>query len=190
MAKNAYLFIGSCCIVLALCGFDNGTLEGGREGLTDRECVVTCAKEELGVKEKTGNNDGDRVKLYLAVTGLSEGYPWCAACMAFVFNICGVASPSSAYCPDWFKTNDIIYKRNSSKNDFDKCQPGDLIGIWFSSKGRIAHMGMIESVEGQKVTTLEGNTTDSDPMNRDGDGFFRKYRLKNQIYAVSNHIKD
>jgi len=110
--------------------------------------------------------------------------------MAFVFNICGVASPSSAYCPDWFKTNDIIYKRNSSKNDFDKCQPGDLIGIWFSSKGRIAHMGMIESVEGQKVTTLEGNTTDSDPMNRDGDGFFRKYRLKNQIYAVSNHIKD
>lgn len=185
MAKNVYLFIGSCFLIVALCGFNNSPVIEGR---TTRDCVLGCAREEVGVKERTGNNDGDRVKLYLASTGLSEGYPWCAAVVAFLFGLCAADNPGSAYCPDWFKSGDVIYRRGSDKNDFDVCRPGDLIGIWFSDKRRIAHMGMIEDVEGQKVTTLEGNTNEAG--GRDGEGFYRKYRLKNQIYAVSNHLKD
>jgi len=149
---------------------------------------LSCARNELGVTERTGNNDGERVEQYLSSTGLGKGHPWCAAVMAFIFGLCWEDSPKSAYCPDWFKGDNVIYRRGSNKNDFSVCREGDLFGIWFSDKGRIAHMGMIETVDGQKVTTLEGNTNDAG--SRDGEGFYRKYRLKSQIYAVSNHVKE
>jgi len=186
MAKNVYLFIGSCFLIVALCGFNNSPVI---EGKSTRDCILDCARNEVGIVERTGNNDGERVEQYLSSTGLGRGYPWCAAVMSFLFGLCWADNPKSAYCPDWFKGSDVIYRRGSNKNDFDVCQPGDLLGIWFSDKGRIAHMGMIEEINGGRVTTLEGNTTDFS-NSRDGDGFYRKYRLKNQIYAVSNHIKD
>lgn len=179
MAKNISLFLGCCFLVLALCSFNNNSL---------RVCVLNCARDEVGVKESTGNNDGERVERYLRHIGLTKGNPWCAASQAFIFSSCGAPNPKSAYCPDWFHEIDVIYQRGTQKDDFDVCTPGDLFGLYFAEKGRIAHMGMIEGVEGQRVTTLEGNTNDTG--GREGDGFYRKYRLKNQIYAVSKHIKD
>lgn len=179
MAKNTYLFLCSGLLIVTLCSFNNRSL---------RPCVVACAKDEIGVKERTGNNDGERVERYLQETGLKKGNPWCAAVQAYLYSCCNIKNPKSAYCPDWFRKKDVIYQRNTTKKDFDVCRPGDLFGLWFTEKGRIAHMGMIEKVEGQKVTTLEGNTNDEG--GRDGDGFYRKYRLKNQIFAVANHIKD
>jgi len=97
-------------------------------------------------------------------------------------------NPVSAYCPDWFKKKYVVYQRNvKDKSDFDKCKNGDVFGIWFKEKGRVAHMGMIEAIEGNLVVTLEGNTGDNG--GRDGDGFYRKYRLKTQIFTVANYIQ-
>jgi uncharacterized protein (TIGR02594 family) len=40
---------------------------------------MTKAKGEIGVKEKTGKNDGTKVEEYLKTTGLSKGNAWCGA---------------------------------------------------------------------------------------------------------------
>jgi len=150
--------------------------------------LVGCAVDEIGVKERTGNNDGKRVEQYLRHTGLGKGFPWCAACQSFIYSKCGVMNPGSAYCPDWFKKKYVVYQRGvASKSKFEVCKKGDVFGIWFAEKGRVAHMGMIESIEGNLVVTLEGNT--GGDGGRDGDGFYRKYRLKKQIFNVANYIK-
>lgn len=140
----------------------------------------------MGVKERTGNNDGERVERYLRAVGLTKGNPWCAASMAFVYNSCRIPNPMSGYCPDWFRAPYLVYQRNlHGLDDFNTAKPGDVFGIWFNSKNRIAHMGMIEEVNGGYVTTLEGNTNEAG--SRDGDGFMRKYRLVDQVYAVANY---
>lgn len=179
MAKSTIIFLYLLLLPFLCYSSDANSL---------RKCAVTCAQDEIGIQELTGNNDGVRVEQYLRHVGLPKGYPWCAAAMSFILDLCGVDNPRSPYCPDWFKEKYLVYKRNSEKDDFDVSKPGDMIGIWFSSKSRIAHIGMIESTEGATVTTLEGNTTDFD-YSRDGQGFYRKYRLKNQIYAVSSFYK-
>ncbi len=40
---------------------------------------MTTARHELGVSERTGNNDGPQVERYLRTVGLGGGYAWCAA---------------------------------------------------------------------------------------------------------------
>lgn len=96
-------------------------------------------------------------------------------------------NPVSAYCPDWFKKSKVIYQRGLKGKDKFTGERGDVFGIWFAENGRVAHMGMIETIEGNLVVTLEGNTGDNG--GRDGDGFYRKYRLKSQIFTVANYIK-
>lgn len=40
---------------------------------------MKTAKSQLGVKEKTGKNDGPEIEKYLKTVGLGSGYAWCAA---------------------------------------------------------------------------------------------------------------
>ena len=178
MAKNIGLLLCFFLLHLSVGSVGNNSV---------RDCLVGCAKDEIGVKEKTGNNDGKRVEQYLRHTGLPKGFPWCAACQSFIYSKCGVQNPNSAYCPDWFKASKVIYQRGLKGKDKFEGERGDVFGIWFQEKNRIAHMGMIESVEGNLVVTLEGNT--GGDGGRDGDGFYRKYRLKNQIFTVANYTR-
>lgn len=175
MAKNKILL----CAALWLCAvhysFGDWTL---------REQVVNTAEAEIGVKEETGNNDGERIAEYLAISNLKGNYPWCAAFIAWVFHECGLKAPVSAWCPDWFEPRKVVYYRGGKRNRTP--QPGDVFGIWFNDKGRIAHCGLIHSIDGDRVTTIEGNTNPSG--GREGDGVYKKFRLMSQMSKVSDHI--
>jgi hypothetical protein len=41
----------------------------------------------IGVKEKTGHNDGPIIKKFLNTVGLDEGYSWCAAMVSYVLKV-------------------------------------------------------------------------------------------------------
>lgn len=62
----------------------------------------------------------------------------------------------------------------------------DVFGLYFPEKGRIAHVGFIETWGAKTVTTVEGNTNEAG--SREGDGVYRKIRLTRQIYAVARYI--
>lgn len=64
---------------------------------------------------------------------------------------------------------------------------GDVFGIYFANKKRIAHVGIIDQVERNSVITVEGNTGPDNygERSREGDGVFKKRRMKKQIYMVS-----
>lgn len=138
---------------------------------------------ELGVREATGNNDGVRVEEYLKSTGLGKGYPWCAAFVYWNFVKLGyvVDIEYPAWTPSYFPEERVIYTRGVGF----KCppMPGDIIGIYFKSKGRIAHVGFIYEITDKYYITIEGNTNEAG--SREGDGVLKKYRLKSTIYQIS-----
>jgi hypothetical protein len=152
-----------------------------------REEVASVYHKEIGVREKTGNNDGKEVEKYLAAVGLGKGYSWCAAFVSWCLNQKEVPNPKSAWVPNWFPSSKLIYKRGE-KNRLPK--KADLFGIYFPEKKRIAHIGFVDDWQEEMgvVITVEGNTNEAG--SREGDGVYRKRRLIRQIYAVSRWIEE
>lgn len=158
-----------------------------KEPLTKRDQVEAIFLSQVGVKEKTGKNDGEQVEEYLAVTGLGKGNPWCAAFCAWCLTKAEVKNPKSAYSPDWFRSN-LSYKSTLPSNHSTSAPTkGDVFGIYFASMGRVAHVGFVQDWGDQWVQTVEGNSNDNG--SRDGDGVYRKRRLKSQIYVVSSWVE-
>lgn len=141
--------------------------------------VVRLFEGEVGVRQ-VGDNAGERVEQYLQATGLGPGYPWCAAFIAWGYNEFGIDNPESAWSPAWFPDSHTIYIRGRETKE---PLPGDVIGIWFSDLGRIAHVGVVVDWGEEFVTTVEGNTNDTG--SRNGDGVYKKRRKQRQIHSVS-----
>jgi len=147
--------------------------------------LVNIYSGEIGVRELTGNNDGERVEEYLASCGLSKGYAWCAAYVNWCYNGVGIKG-GGAYSPNWFPNAKTIYTNGNRSNKMPaQC---DVFGVWFNDKNRIAHVGFIDKWTdgGDYCITVEGNTNDGG--SRDGDGVYRKRRLKSQVYKVSRWL--
>ena len=167
-------------VLIVLCSFSTDNL---------RDKVEQKYTSQIGVREATGFNDGVTVEVYLHSVGLGKGYAWCAAFVNWVYFETGVTHvQGSAWAPLWFQKEYVIYQ--PSKRIYKKTpNKGDVFGIWFANKGRIAHVGFIHLWEnGDWVTTVEGNTNDAG--SREGDGVYKKRRIKRQVYAVSNYIEN
>lgn len=140
-------------------------------------------RSEIGVREATGHNDGVSVEAYLASTGLGKGYAWCAAFVYWNYVEVGadINIKSPAWSPSWFPESKTIYTRG--KGYKQQPQAGDVIGIYFQSKKRIAHVGIYDSENESYIITVEGNTNTKG--SREGDGVYRKYRPRGTIYKIS-----
>jgi hypothetical protein len=151
---------------------------------SERSCVVQTAMTQIEVREATGNNDGSQVEKYLSGVNLKKGYPWCAAFCAWCYQQCGLPHPSSGYCPDWFKTKSNVITQREIKLAINKRMPlqGKVFGLFFPNKNRIAHVGIIDKVDGDYIITIEGNTNQTG--SREGDGVYRKRRLISQIHSI------
>jgi hypothetical protein len=148
--------------------------------------VVVAYSSQVGIRERTGHNDGTRVEAYLASVGLKKGNPWCAAFVHWCFRRAGVGQvPRSGYSPSWFPQARVIYQ--AGRSEIKQPDRGDVFGIWFPAKGRIAHVGFIDDWRGgSHAITVEGNTNEAG--SREGDGVYRKRRLKRQIHKITRWI--
>jgi hypothetical protein len=158
-----------------------GNPRGGDE--LKRACVTESYTSYIGVRERTGNNDGREVGLFLNSAGLKEGFAWCAAFATYVHKQCGVETPakSPAWSPAWFPKNKIIDKETALR--------GDVFGLYYSNLKRIGHVGFIDEDwqnQGSTIITVEGNTNGDG--SREGDGVYRKRRNKKQIYTISRWL--
>jgi len=177
MSKSRYLpFVLLSFVFVFCCGFGSDPV---------REKVKHKYESQIGVREKTGHNDGKMVETYLRYARLDKGNPWCASFVCWTFGQVGVANPRSGYCPDLFRANKVIYQRNVHKPPVTP-RPGDVWGIYFPEKGRVAHVGFVDNWGDKYVVTVEGNTNEAG--SREGDGVYRKRRLIKSIYVVANYI--
>jgi hypothetical protein len=187
MAKNHHLFKFLFIITLWLYFHTHsysvkaGTLSASRTKLK------YIYSQEIGIREKSNRNDGSQVENYLQYTGHSKGAPWCAAFVSWCLGKAGISNPQTAWSPALLPAKRIIWKNTWQK---EKIQPqaGDVFGIWYASKKRIAHCGFIDVWGDSIVITVEGNTNEAG--SREGDGVYRKRRLKRTLYAVADWITE
>jgi hypothetical protein len=100
---------------------------------------------QVGIREKQANA-GAAVEQYLDYVHLSKGNPWCAAFVCWVLGKAGVQNPRTGWSPDLFPAAKVIWKRGDVSIDPHKPRPGtgDVFGIYFPEKGRIAHAGFVD----------------------------------------------
>lgn len=146
--------------------------------------MKTLYDDQIGVREYGGSNRGLEVEQYLQSVGLGPGYPWCAAFVSWCYQYADVEAPLSAWVPDYSRRCKRIYQRNR----FQKRTPkqGDVFLIWYDRLNRPAHMGFIDKWSDKWIVTVEGNTNDNGA--REGNGVYKKRRLKKQIWVVSDFI--
>lgn len=154
-----------------------------------RERLIKTATSQVGVREKTGHNDGAEVESYLHSVGLVKGYAWCAAFLVWCHDQNGIKNPRTAWAPDWFRTNVVYKSHDPSIGQFLSGQflskKGQVFGLYFEAKGRIAHVGMLAGETRMSYITIEGNTNQAG--SREGDGVYKKLRDKKTIYIVSDY---
>lgn len=146
--------------------------------LTQRAGLVKRAAAEIGVREATGRNDGPRIALYLRSTGVKDESAWCAAFVCWVFLQEGFSGPVTPWSPALFPAARI--KKIAL--------PGDVLGIYFPEKHRIAHAGLVERADGDWVVSIEGNTNEAG--SREGDGVYRKRRHIRTIYRFADWVSN
>ena len=143
----------------------------------------------IGIRELTGNNDGEEVQNILSYSGLSGNYPWCAAFIHYTLIINGIDLNLKypAYVPSYFTEYAIIYNRGKIEKKREFIIGEDLIGIYIGEKKRLGHIGWYNGESEKYYYSVEGNTNDigSD----EGDGVYRKKRIKRQVKTISSWKK-
>ncbi len=166
--------------------FGRQTVHASPEHSTDGLLVkvMDFAASEIGVREKpTGTNRGERVEEYQRSVGISAGDPWCVAFVYFCFEQAaaelGVANPLKAKCRTggvldlWARARTASIPtlvRDAALNDPSRVEPGMIFIV--GTGGGLGHTGLVESVRGNKLVTIEGNTNDNG--SREGIGVFRR----------------
>ena len=171
---------------------DCGNCQGdATESEKPRKRILSTALSLIGTREATGNNDGPIIEAILASTGNRRGEPYCAAFCYWCYVQSGLGGivPPSAWSPDWVARPTWSRDRGGSTP-----LPGDPFGIYFSSKGRVAHVGLVRKWGNQSVVTVEANTSpeaaSGSAADRDGGGIWSKRRLTRQIHASRNWLED
>jgi len=138
------------------------------------DAVIRAAQKEIGVQE-IGQNTGTRVDQYGAYVGI-KGLPWCAAFVSWVFREAGYAAPRTAWCPSLFP----------AKRKVKAAGRGMVMGLYYVSLGRVGHCGIVCSLRGDWVVTVEGNTGFTGE--REGQGVWRKTRHKRTIHCYADWL--
>jgi hypothetical protein len=162
--------------------------------LLSRVLRVAAGEEEKGVREVPRNsNRGPEVVEYLKRAGVSGGNPWCCAFIYWCFdeaaNSIGVSNPmvKTAGCLNhWNRAEShgaTRITRAQAVADPSLIKPGMVFIMDFG--GGLGHTGLIESIAGGFITTIEGNTDAS--KTREGGGV---YRLTRKIPSVNKGFID
>ena len=155
-------------------GAANNNQSGGKKTMTEQELrnkVVQTARGYLGSKEADGSHrkiiDG-----YNAHKPLARGYlvkytdAWCATFVSFVGIVCGLTDimPTECGCGAMIE----LYKKKGrwQENDAYRPQPADIIMYDWDDNGAgdctgyPEHVGIVEAVDGNTITVIEGNMSD------------------------------
>lgn len=130
--------------------------------------ILNLARKELGYSE--GKNNDNK---FAAKAGHANNQPWCASFVVAIFRAGGIKLPSeSAYTPamasGFEKTNAWTTKP----------AVGAVVFYKWPSMGRIAHVGIVESVRADgSIVAIEGNTNSGG--SRTGGSVLRVVRRAN-----------
>ena len=194
MAKVKTFYVYILCFLICSSAFSQSNLTGSGNATDEllatsaqqRDCLREVYLSQVGVREHGPANHGAQVKAYLESVGLPQGYPWCAAFVSWCFQQVDIPVPKSAWVPSYALRDKMVYKQGKVLQRLPKY--GDVMLIWYNSLNRPAHIGFVDHWGERWIISVEGNTNLDG--SREGDGVYRKRRLKKQVWAVVNFIDD
>jgi hypothetical protein len=132
--------------------------------------IVQYALKDLGTTENPlppgkPENSGPRVLQMLKGVGFNGPAYWCAAAVSAWYRSAGAKSPNSASCDVWMSW--------AKRNGLFSSKPAIGAAILYGSSADAHHIGIVEAINGNRVTTIEGNTSGGG-FSRNGVGVFRK----------------
>ena len=148
------------------------------------ERALEIAISQLGVREVGGANKGPEVKKYLKSVGIDFPAPWCMAflywCYEQAANEQNVRNPlvkTGGVLRGWNEATCTKIKAKSAHDNPALVKPGHIFILDFGSG--LGHTGIIKSVEGGLMTTIEGNSNNTG--SREGIGVFelKTRKIKN-----------
>lgn len=125
------------------------------------EEVLKIAENEVGVTEYPPNSNKVKYNTeYYGSEVSGSAYPWCCVFVWWVFKQAGITLPKTASCQDlgnWFNTQG---RWHSSP------EVGDIVFFHFNTNARWTnHVGIVKSIKGNIIETIEGNTSISSDDN-------------------------
>jgi len=124
--------------------------------------VLSKAKSYLGTREGDSKHK-ELVNRYNAVKPLPVGYPvkytddWCAAFVTVIGDLTNVSKYIGRECG--VQRFVKIFKNKGIWRGLAKPQAGDIVVFDWQKNGWSDHVGFVEKVNGNKITTIEGNTS-------------------------------
>ena len=131
-----------------------------------RDDVLKIAAWQLGVLE---NPAGSNRQKYGEAYGMN-GQPWCVMFVWWVFREAGFNLRKTASCTDLSNAYKAAGQWVTSGY-----KPGDIVMLDFTGKrSKTEHCGIVEKVNGNTLTTIEGNTGTA--SNANGGAVMRRTR--------------
>ena len=158
--------------------------------MMDGNNVVAIATKEIGVRETTQNR-GVQVEIYLKSVGLDyshgytyPGFSWCAAFVKWCMIKANIVTPGmNAMAASCYNPDNVVYSDSVFHKAF---APGDIFTIYFESLGRVGHCGIISNINGNILSTIEGNTNNDG--SRNGNGVYARSRNISEIHSISRWV--
>lgn len=166
------------------------TEQKGTAKMTTTEAInklISVAKAEIGYLEKKSNSQLDSktanagsanyTKYWRDIKPSYQGQPWCAAFVSWCFmKAFGMDNAKKllkhwpyVYCP----TLGTLFTKNSNP------KKGDI--VIFYHNGKFTHTGIVIAVNGDKFTTIEGNTSGASGIIANGGGVCQKSYSNSQL---------
>lgn len=135
---------------------------------------------------EVGYNAGPAVEKYQRFGGGKKGDAWCSWFVTWCLRQGGVLTARFGRARSWFDARHTIWQQGRGVTP----RPGDLTGYrWGAS--HISHVGIVESWgSGVSCLTIEGNTGGGKALLREGQGVYRNWRDKRQVWAVADVISN
>ncbi|MBS1624573.1 MAG: CHAP domain-containing protein [Bacteroidetes bacterium] len=151
-------------------------------------CITQAYTSQIGVRERTGRNDGREVEMYLHTCGLGPGYAWCAAFVKWCYMQCGIDTRHiTAWAASCINQHHIVMKNGVPAYAGAEPQTGDNITFWDYAHQRVAHTGLYDRrINETFYESVEGNTNEGGSA--EGDGVYRKRRSYRATYIISRWI--
>lgn len=140
--------------------------------MATRADVVAYAATWIGHRDPAGRKVWDAV----GQTG-AYGQPWCAAFTQMVFARFGMGSQLAAALPFFVPSLESFARARGtwapvgSIISTNMASPGDVILFDWEADGIDDHVGIVESITAGSVTTIEGNTAQSDGGDQSNGGW-------------------
>lgn len=138
--------------------------------------VLRVARAELGYTETPANSNQTK---YGAWYGLN-GQPWCMMFLQWIFHQAGVSDllpTKTASCGTMMRA-----AQSAGLWVTGSYQPGDLVIYDFPGGAATDHCGIVETVNGNTITAIEGNTAVGNDSN--GGEVMRRSRPLSQVVGA------